>query len=595
MPTVNVDKEDLFKILGEQYSTDEFRELCFEFGIELEEDTSASEATLDAEGKVVKPTLKIDISANRHDLLCAERIAQALLIFQGKCTTPKYRLADPPKGQEIQKLIIKPETARIRPYVVAAILRDVTFTQEAYDSFIDLQDKLHNNICRKRTVVSMGTHDLDTIQGPFTYDARAPEDIRFIPLNQTQEMDGHQLMKHYDENDKHIRRYLHIIRDSPVYPVILDGKDRVCSLPPIINGDHSKISVNTRNIFIEITATDLGKASTVLNMLVTAFSTYCANKYTVEPVDVVQPDGRVERYPKIATRTMRVKVDYMNSAIGISQTPAQYVSLLSRMSLQAKPIGDGQELEVEIGPERSDILHPCDIMEDAAVAYGYNRIPRTFPRSSTIGNPMPIQKLSDQVRRELALSGFSEVLPLILCSHDENFAYLNRKDDGTTAIKLANPKTMEYQVVRTSLLPGILKTLHSNRKHPLPIQIFEVSDIALKDDREERQARNERRVAALYSGKASGFEVIHGLLHRIMSMIHTPLIQAQDTSSEGYYILESEDPTYFPGRSATIHLRSASGSSQKIGSFGILHPTVLDHFSLDYPCSVFEFNLEPFL
>lgn len=164
--------------------------------------------------------------------------------------------------------------------MVAAILRDVTFTQEAYDSFIDLQDKLHNNICRKRTVVSMGTHDLDTIQGPFTYDARAPEDIRFIPLNQTQEMDGHQLMKHYDENDKHIRRYLHIIRDSPVYPVILDGKDRVCSLPPIINGDHSKISVNTRNIFIEITATDLGKASTVLNMLVTAFSTYCANKYT---------------------------------------------------------------------------------------------------------------------------------------------------------------------------------------------------------------------------------------------------------------------------------------------------------------------------
>lgn len=137
---------------------------------------------------------------------------------------------------------------------------------------------------------------------------------------------------------------------------------------------------------------------------------------SVEPVDVVQPDGRVERYPKIATRTMRVKVDYMNSAIGISQTPAQYVSLLSRMSLQAKPIGDGQELEVEIGPERSDILHPCDIMEDAAVAYGYNRIPRTFPRSSTIGNPMPIQKLSDQVRRELALSGFSEVLPLILVS-----------------------------------------------------------------------------------------------------------------------------------------------------------------------------------
>lgn len=39
-------------------------------------------------------------------------------------------------------------------------------------SFIDLQDKLHQNICRRRTLVAIGTHDLDTIQGPFTYNVR---------------------------------------------------------------------------------------------------------------------------------------------------------------------------------------------------------------------------------------------------------------------------------------------------------------------------------------------------------------------------------------------------------------------------------------
>lgn len=56
-----------------------------------------------------------------------------------------------------------------------------------------------------------------------------------------------------------LKQYLHIIKDSPVYPIITDSKGRVLSMPPIINGDHSKITLNTKNVFIECTATDLTK------------------------------------------------------------------------------------------------------------------------------------------------------------------------------------------------------------------------------------------------------------------------------------------------------------------------------------------------
>ena len=100
---------------------------------------------------------------------------------------------------------------------------------------------------------------------------------------------------------------------------------------------------------------------------------------------------------------------------------------------------------------------------------------------------MPISKLSDIVRLESAMAGWTEVLPLILCSHDENFAWLNRKDDGKTAVRLANPKTVEYQVVRTSLLPGLLKTIRENKSKSLPLNIFEAADIAVKDDSRERR------------------------------------------------------------------------------------------------------------
>ena len=78
------------------------------------------------------------------------------------------------------------------------MLRNITFTKERYESFIALQDKLHQNLARQRTLVAIGTHDLDTLQGPFTYEALPPEDVEFIPLNQTKKMNGAELMEFYE-------------------------------------------------------------------------------------------------------------------------------------------------------------------------------------------------------------------------------------------------------------------------------------------------------------------------------------------------------------------------------------------------------------
>ena len=197
-------------------------------------------------------------------------------------------LREPPRGRASPKVA---DSARYRgraPRHSGAVLRGVSFNKARYNSFIDLQDKLHQNLARKRTLASVGTHDLDTIQGPFRYMARPPQDIKFVPLNQTKEYTAAQLMELY-ATDSHLKPYLPIIKDSPVYPVIYDAKDVVLSLPPIINGEHSKITLNTKNIFFEVTATDLTKASIVLDTLVTMFSQYCDKPFTVEPVQTVLP------------------------------------------------------------------------------------------------------------------------------------------------------------------------------------------------------------------------------------------------------------------------------------------------------------------
>lgn len=115
---------------------------------------------------------------------------------------------------------------------------------------------------------------------------------------------------------------------------------------------------------------------------------------------------------------------------------------------------------------------------------------------------------------------------------------------------LSNPATIEFQVVRTSLLPGLLKTIKENRKHSLPIKIFEVSDVVLKDDHLERKAKNVRRIGAAYVGKKAGFEIIHGLLDRIMSMLEVNWSGddgsgKKKTGKRGEYYIEQSDGRFF--------------------------------------------------
>ncbi|GAM39153.1 phenylalanine-tRNA ligase beta subunit [Talaromyces pinophilus] len=596
MPTISVDKYALFKELGRDYTTEEFDELCFEFGIELDEDTE-NEPRAENE----PPQLKIDIPANRYDLLCFEGIALMLNVFLGRKPFPNYRLVPPASGQ-LEKIIVKEDTTRIRPYVAGAILRGVTFDAARYQSFIGLQDKLHQNIARQRTLVSIGTHDLDTIKGPFTYEALPPKDIRFTPLNQTKEMNGEELMAFYDK-DKHLGRYLHIIRDSPVYPVIYDSNRTVCSLPPIINGDHSKITLNSKNVFIEITALDRTKLEIVNKIMVTMFSLYTSEPFTIEPVEIVsEHNGETRVTPDISARTTQAELSYINQCCDLNLSAEEVSRLLTKMAYKARPSKTSSDLiDVDIPPTRADILHQVDIMEDVAIAYGFNELPRSFPsKSGTVAQPLPVNKLTDIIRMEAAMAGWSEVLPLILCSHDENFAWLNRKDDGNTAVKLANPKTLEFQVVRTSLLPGLLKTLKENRNHSVPMKIFEVSDVAFKDLSLERKSRNERHFAAAWYGKTSGFEVVHGLLDRVMAMLKSAFITGEEglenaaVNASRYWIEELDDPTYFPGHAASIHV-NIGGKEQVIGAFGILHPTVLENYELKLPVSTLELNIEAFL
>lgn len=593
MPTIYVKKDLIMKQLNKAYTDEEFDQLCFEFGIELDEVTSERKMAMKERGSARDESndviYKIDLPANRYDLLSFEGLVQALKIFNKQLEPPRYMLR--PSGI---KFVVDEHAHAVRPVLLGAVVRNLNLNDDVYNSFIELQDKIHQNIGRKRSIVSIGTHDLDTIKAPFLYTAKNPKKLKFVPLNQKTEFTACELMELYAES--HLKAYLPLIKDENEYPVIMDKNQTVLSMPPIINGDKSKISLKTKNILIEVTAKDREKATIALDTIVTMLLASAASngKYEAESVQIEHFDGRKYETPNLNYHDEKVNIDYINKGLGVDLTTVEIVESLIRMGLNSRQLCEKQ-IAVGIPPTRHDIIHKCDIMEDVGIAFGYDNILKTLPKSATISTQVPLNKLSDQLRNEVSRCGFTEALNFALCPEAELSTML-RKEKAEQVVRIENPKTADFQVARTSLLPGLFRTIGSNKNMPLPLKLFEVGDVVIRDLSKDSDvgARNERRLAAIYHGKKSPkFELIHGLLDRIMQVLDVPYIGESQTKgsreAKGYYVEACDDSVYLAGRSARVMYNGC-----KIGSLGVVHPEVLSMFDLTLPTAAIEISIEAF-
>ncbi len=311
----------------------------------------------------------------------------------------------------------------------------------------------------------MGTHDLDTVKGPFTFKALPPDQIKFKALNRSEEMTGIELMSNLNQDPK-LKHFTHLLKDEPLYPVLVDSQGIVLALPPMINGDHSKLTVNTRNVFIDITAKDLTKAQIVLNTLVAMFSVYCDEPFTVEQVQVITSSGKTITYPNLETKVFEADLRYICNLTGIELQNEEVIRLLNKMGLKASLDTSSAKLRVEAPITRTDVLHACDIAEDVAIAYGYNNITKKSPATVCNGYQQPINKLTDLIRLEMSTSGYTECLTMALISKKDMFTNMLEELSSVVldnAVQIFKSKTSEFEVFRTSLVPGILKTIEANK------------------------------------------------------------------------------------------------------------------------------------
>lgn len=585
MPTVIVNRDNFFKAIGKTFTDQEFDELCFQFGIELDGITSEQEMAQSETNKIdtnlSKDVLyKIEVSANRYDLLCLEGLAHSLRIYLGLEKPPTYVLSKP---DTLRKFYVHDSVKNVRHFACSAILRDITFTEESLKSFIELQDKLHNNICRQRTLATMGTHDLDKIQGDIHFSAEYPKDIVFKALKQNVEMNSTELLEYLKKNDSSkLGKYCHMLESLEKHPVLKDSKGNILALPPIINSEYSKITVNTKNVLIDITAHDETKANIVLNILVTMFSIYCKNKFTIEPVEVITNNQSII-YPKLEYNEFYTDVNYLSKISGTGIKNADMIcEILKKMSLDASNI-DETRIKVVVPPTRSDILHACDIAEDLAIGYGYDNIVKLRPNTICNGYQQPINKLTELFRQEISMIGYIEALTFALVSKKDTLDNMLESEDSLkNYVQIYKPKTSTFELFRTSLIPSMLKVIEKNIMSPLPIKAFEIADVVLLDTNTETGAVNRRRLCVSYVNQNAGFEKVQGVVDHLLEN------RLGLTFSKDYQYEPSSDKAFFPDRQASIILRG-----QNIGIIGVINPEVNKNFGkIPYPITITEIDIE---
>jgi phenylalanyl-tRNA synthetase beta chain len=341
-------------------------------------------------------------------------------------------------------------------------------------------------------------------------------------------------------------------------------------MPPIINGELTRVTAETTNLFLDVTGTDYTAVCRSLNVLATALADMGG---TIETVHVRYPDRRVDS-PDFTPQKMRLRVKYANETLGLKLTDVQAAESLRKCRLDAKQLREGL-LEVTVPPYRIDVLHEIDLVEEVGIGYGYYRLKPTIPETVTIGAPHPARKVADMVRQVMVGLGFTEVVNFTLIN--EAVHYEKMRLESTDAIRLANPVSAEYTIMRESLLPCLMKNLMDNKHESFPQRLFEVSDVGRINQRSETRVERRLHVAGVSSHSTANFTEIKSTVE---AMLHNIGLAA-------WQVEPKRHPSFLDGRTAAINFRR-----REIGILGEVHPEVLNNFELENPTSAFEIDLE---
>jgi len=535
MPTITLDKKDVMKLIGKEIPDDKLKDRISMLGTDLD--------------SVDDKEIIVEVFPNRPDLLSEEGFSRALSSFIGvKTGLRTYNVK-----KSSFKVNVESSVENVRPFIRCAILKNVNLTDEAIKSLMQLQEKLHLTHGRKRKKVAIGVHDFNAIKFPLVYKAVKPDAISFVPLDMTAKMNLAQILSKHPKG----RDYAFVLDGLDKYPIIIDAKNDVVSFPPIINGVVTQVKENTKNLFIDVTGLDVNAVTQALNILVASLADRGAEIYSLDVDGVISPD--------LKPRKMKVNLDYVNKLLGLNLNKKKFVELLEKMGL-------GFDKDVLIPAYRDDIIHPVDIVEAVAIAYGYDNFTPEIPNLATIAEEDSFEKFKSRIAEILVGLGMIETNTY----HITNKENLNKKMNlDLRCVELSNALTKDYDVLRSWMIPSLMDVLKNNKNREFPQKIFEMGTCFKENKEKETGVEEFTRLAVLISHTKANFTEIKQVLDYLFNLLGLE-----------YKTEDTEHSSFIKGRVGRVIV-----NDKKLAYIGEISPEVITNWELEMPVAALELNL----
>lgn len=553
MPVINFTYKELYKQLGKTLENEELINTLPMISSDVESFTDEE--------------VKAEFFPNRPDYYSIEGIVRSLKgYYEIETGMPKYDV-----HQTDVTITVDPELGNIRPYVATCIVKGITISEEELVNIMEFQEHLHWVIGRDRKKVAIGIHDLDKVEGPFYYKAGKPDEDSFIPLDSTEKLTLNQILEEHSKGKK----YSQLLSDKEYYPLIMDSKGQIMSMPPIINSDLTKLTTETTNLFIDVTGTDINAVTNALNIIASNLSEHAGT--TIEEMTVKYPYNDDITYPQFQPQEIDVHVSNASEYIGLDLTAEKIVETLKKTRFDAEKI-DENTVHVKVPRYRIDILHEVDIIENIALGYGFNDLPAELPDFATIANPDPKREFDKILEQIMIGLGFTEIKSLMLTSQQQHYAKLNR-DITNQPVTVTSPITQDRTMIRQSLINSLLEFLQDNKHEELPQKIFEIGDVAIIDEDVETKMKTVKKLAGAEISSNANLTTIKSYMESIIQNLGFKM------ELEDY-----EDSVFIQGRCAKITVEKMDEKTPFTlnGYFGEVHPQVLTNFELEYPTIIFE-------
>lgn len=507
---------------------------------------------------LTKDELELEIFPNRPDLLSYHGFKRSFLAFLGKKTgLKKYKLNKPEKNYSIK---IESSVKDVRPYTVCAIVKGLRFNEDKIKEIIDIQEKLHVTIGRKRKKLAIGIYPLEKIKLPITYKALEPDKIRFLPLEATREMSGLEILQKHPAG----KEYAPLLKGKSKFPIFIDANQNILSMPPIINSEMTgRITEKTKEVFVECSGFDLKILEKCLNIIITTLSDIGGRIYKMK-LNLKE----IKKSPVLESEKMKISLDNTNKLLGLKLTEKQLRYSLEKMG------HNYSRREVEIAPWRVDILHEVDLIEDIAIAYGYENFDPEIPEIATIGEENKNEILKRKISEILTGLEFLEISNYHLININDQFKNMGINENKTKNFtELLDSKT-DNNILRKNLSVYILKTFSKNSDSEYPQKIFETG-VVFKVNAEGKIEEKQKLSVGISPGH---FTEIKQILEYLEKMLNVKL--------------EIKEPIEIPNHLIDGRTGDILFKEKIIGNIGEVHPKILKNWKIKMPVSMLEIDLD---